>query len=211
MTQAKITKSALKQLFEKQRADTLWNHLITAINWDYSFQGIDLGHEIRLWQQNSWNRPFYPVHTFVATQDGGFVYANSKLNIYGKVLRILLWCIPAVLLWNILTEQFPFNAKIVFTVLIVVFVFSILLVSRRFYKNELDYQLEDIYEVLGIKPATKKTKIEWSFGKTVMRLFTYPLSIFLIAISLIVAIPQGEYLHGIITLIVCFTYLVSDL
>ena len=211
MAQSKTTRKTLKQLIEKQRPDTLWNHFINFISWDYSFQGVDLGNEIRLWQQNFWNRPFYPIHTFVATEDGDFIYANSNLNNDGKVIHIMLWFIPAVLLWNTLTEQFPFKAKIVHTALILVFVFSFLLVSRRFYKNELDYQLEDIYEVLGINPAFKNAKNEWSFGKIIFRLFTYPLSIFLIAISLIVAIPEGEYLYSTITLIVCFTYLISDL
>lgn len=210
MTPPNINKEALKQLIEKQKTDAFWNHFLTFISLDDALQGEGKGDEMIVWKQNSWNRTFYPVHTFRAIDSDKLAYVHSKLNSFGKVLLALIALIPIVILWQIFIQPLVFKTAVILATINMSFFFIVGVVMRKVYRTEKMHQLEDIFMALG-EEYPKAREHEWSVGKILLRLFTYPFCIFLVALSLIEAIPKGEYLYGLLALIFSLTYLISDL
>jgi hypothetical protein len=210
MTLPNISKKALNQLIEKQKADTFWSHFMTFISWDYDLQGEEKEGSVIIWKQNSWNRTFYPVHTFRATDRDSLVYVNSKLNRFGRLLLSFMALIPLVILWQIFIQATAFKPAVILAAITMGFFFIVGIVMRKIYRTEKMHQLEDLFLALGHEyPKTREH--EWSIGKILLRLFTYPFCIFLVALSLIEAIPNGEYVYGILALVFSLTYLITDL
>ncbi|NAY93443.1 hypothetical protein GTQ34_16145 [Muricauda sp. JGD-17] len=72
-------------------------------------------------------------------------------------------------------------------------------------------QLKQIYEILEIEVENEKPEKEWGWKKILVRLITYPLSIFLVAMCFWTAIPQGKYLLAMGVLLIVGVYLYTDL
>ncbi|TKD67232.1 hypothetical protein [Flavobacterium sp. ASW18X] len=72
-------------------------------------------------------------------------------------------------------------------------------------------QLEKIYEILEIEIENEKLAKQWNWKKILVRLITYPLSLFLLAMCFFAAIPQGKYLLALGILTIVGFYMYSDL
>lgn len=71
-------------------------------------------------------------------------------------------------------------------------------------------QLKEIYELLDMEIEHSETKKEWGWKKIMVRLIMYPLSLFLILVSIFFTLPAKGYFTVLVVLIIVGLYLYSD-
>tara|TARA_R110000772_G_scaffold259749_1_gene377453 strand:- start:589 stop:933 length:345 start_codon:yes stop_codon:yes gene_type:complete len=96
---------------------------------------------------------------------------------------------------------------------LLVFSFLIVWVARKVYRYETQNQLEQIFEILDIEVEEKKPEREWSLKNVLIRLFTYPFSLFIVFISVWLLYENGirNILQSVIGIGVCGMYLYADI
>ncbi|MEN3325182.1 hypothetical protein VP395_15735 [Mariniflexile soesokkakense] len=206
-----VTKKDIEKLIRLRKEDTFLNHLWNVFSRDFRQKGEIGRNEIKVWRQNMWNTTFYPVFTFELNANNHLVNITSKLNPIGKsligifIVGFLYAIFPKNPLEFDLFESWPIIAVIgAFTIIFTLF-------WRMIYRFERQNQLDEMFEFLDIEVEKQKPEKEWSFKRTLIRLFTYPFCIFLIGLTFFMAIPNGQYALAIGTLGFVGFYLVTDL
>ena len=92
-----------------------------------------------------------------------------------------------------------------------VFLLIFITIFRKLYQSEKQNQLDEIFEFLDIEVEEKKLEKEWSLKNILIRLFTYPLCLFLIGLNIFLIIPNGQYILALGTFGFVGFYLFADL
>jgi len=206
-----ITKSDIVKLIEKRETDSFLNHLVNILKWDYQSIGEVRNREIRIWQQNSWNRMFYPIFKLDLNKDGHLINISHSINSAGKVIYILFLITISIIWLHSIFDDFDLSAHIVQISGWFIFITIFLLISFKVYRMEKKIQLENIYEILDMEIENEQTESEWGWKKILTRLIMYPICLFLIAISFFFIMPTGKIFYMIIPLGIVGVYLYSDL
>ncbi|MEP6262813.1 MAG: hypothetical protein ABJ092_14650 [Gillisia sp.] len=208
-----VTKKDVEKLIELRTENTFLNHLWNVFSRDMRPKGEINCNEIKVWRQNMWNMTFYPIFTFEFNANNHLTNITDKLNPIGKTLI-------GVFMFGFLYFIFPNNPTEInpidnwqWITIVAVFFFLVVWVSRKIYKLEKSNQLEQIYEVLDIEIEHKVPEKEWSLKNILIRLFTYPFSIFVISICVWSLFANGikSIFMTLFGIGICGTYLYSDI
>lgn len=206
-----VTKKDVEKLIELRKEDSFLNHLWNVFSSDFRTKGEINQREIKVWEQNGWNKTFYPIFKFEINSNNHLTNITDTLNPIGKTL-IGLFTIGFLyfIISNYLADFDFFEDS---RLILLVFIFPILLVvvSRRIYAFEKQNQLDKIFKILDIEVEEKEPEKEWSLENIFIRLFTYPFCLFLIAINIFVIIPEGYYFLALGTFGCVAFYLITDL
>lgn len=206
-----VTKKDIEQLIELRKGDTFLNHLKTVFSFDFRPSGEIRPKEIIVWQQNSWNRTFYPIFRFELNANNHLIDISDKLNPVGKSLIIIFLLGFLYLIFPENPSEFDFIDNWPIATFICVMVIIVVFVSRMVYRFHRKIQLEQIFEFLDIDFEEKKIENEWSWKNVLIRLFTYSFCLFLIGVNIFLIIPNGQYSLAIGSLIVVGYYLIADI
>ena len=207
-----IKKKEVEKLIELRKTNTFLNHFWNVFSRDMKAKGEINHNEIIVWRQNMWIMSFYPIFTFEFNAENNLIKITDKLNPIGKTLIgcTSLWFLYIIFPKNISKFSVIDNWQLI--TIIALFVFLFIWLSRKIYKMERNNQLEEIYEILDIEVGEKMPEKEWSIKNTLIRLFTYPFSIFVITISFWSLFENGIK-NTFLTLFgigICGMYLYSD-
>ena len=208
-----VTKKDVEELIELRKENTFLHHLWNAFSGDMRPKGEVKLNEIKVWRQNMWNATFYPIFTFEFNANNHLTNITDKLNPIGKTF---IGIIVIGLLWLIFPKdlsEFDLMENWQMATFLAVFAFLIVWIARKVYKNEKNNQLEQIYEVLDVEVDKKIPEREWSLKNILIRLFTYPFSLFIVFISIWFLFEYGIriILQSIIGIGVCGIYLYTDI
>ncbi|MFC4218800.1 hypothetical protein [Flagellimonas marina] len=206
-----ISRSDIVKLIEEKKTDSFETHLWTIIKRDSRPSGEIGNREIKVWKMNFWNGLFYPIFHFDLNKDDHLIKISDRINPAGR-LFLSLFCILTCIPWFYwvfddfdLSQNWP---KILFGF---IFLGTLVIIGFRIYKMEKEIQLEEIYDLLDMEIENSSTEKEWGWKKILLRSITYPLSFFLIAVSIFFVLKQGNYFTAIATLTIVGFYLYSDL
>jgi len=206
-----INKSDIIQLIEKRETDSFKTHLYTIIKVDFRPTGEVGSRTIKIWRQNFWNRLYYPIFQFDLNKEGHLINISDRINPIGRIFFIL-FCVVICIPWFYwIFNDFDLLGHWIQFLTGIIFLGIFILVGFKVYKMEKEIQLDQIYKLLDIEIEPSKTEKEWGWKKVLVRSILYPLSIFLIAVSIFVVLPQGDYSLAIGTLTIVGFYLYSDL
>ena len=208
-----VTKKDVEKLIELRKENTFLNHLWNIFSRDMTAKGEVSRNEIKVWRQNMWNLTFYPIFTFEFNANNHLINISTKLNPVGKMI---IGFIIIGLIWLIFPEnlsEFDIFEKWQMATFLVVFSYLIVWVARKVYRFEKQNQLEQIFEILDIEVEEKEPEREWSLKNVLIRLFTYPFSLFIVFISIWLLFENGirNILQSVIGIVVCGTYLYADI
>ncbi len=208
-----VTKKDVEKLIELRKENTFLNHLWNIFSRDMTAKGEVSRNEIKVWRQNMWNLTFYPIFTFEFNANNHLTNISTKLNPVGKMI---IGFIIIGLIWLIFPKnlsEFDIFEKWQMATFLVVFSFLIVWVARKVYRFEKQNQLEQIFEILDIEVEEKEPEREWSLKNVLIRLFTYPFSLFIVFISVWLLFENGirNILQSIIGIAVCGMYLYADI
>jgi len=206
-----ITKSDIIKLVEETKTNSFKTHLLTILKSDFQPAGEFENRKITVWRQNLWNRLYYPIFQFDLDKKGNLVNISDRINPVGKIF-FCLFCIVTCIPWFYwIFNDFDLSAHWIQTFTGLIFLGTFILIGLQVYKIELQIQLNQIYELLDMETEPIKVKKEWGWKKVLVRSITYPLSVFLIAVSIFLVLSQRDYFAAIGTLIIVGFYLYSDL
>ena len=208
-----VTKKDVEKLIKLRKENTFLNHLWNVFSRDMRAKGEIKGNEIKVWSQNLWNMTFYPIFTFEFNASNHLTGISTKLNPVGKTL---IGIILIGLLWLIFPKdlsEFDLIENWQMVTFLAVFAFLVVWIAKKVYKNEKNNQLEQIYEFLDIEIVVKKPEREWSLKNILIRLFTYPFSLFIVFISIWFLFEYGirSIFQSILGIGVCGMYLYADI
>ena len=208
-----VTKKDVEKLIELRKENTFLNHLWNIFSRDMTAKGEVSRNEIKVWRQNMWNLTFYPIFTFEFNANNHLINISTKLNPVGKMI---IGFIIIGLIWLIFPKNlsdFDILEKWQMATFLLVFSFLIVWVARKVYRYETQNQLEQIFEILDIEVEEKKPEREWSLKNVLIRLFTYPFSLFIVFISVWLLYENGirNILQSVIGIGVCGMYLYADI
>lgn len=208
-----VTKKDVEKLIELEKENTFFNHLWYVFSRDFKAQGHIGRKEIKLWKQTIWNMTFYPIFKFEFDVNNHLTSITDKLNPVGKTFIGIF--ISGFLYLNFRENPTEFNPienwRII--TLISAFVFLVVWIARKIYKFEKNNQLNQFFEILDIEIDEKIPGKEWSLKNILIRLFTYPFSIFVITFS-IWGLFKNKFSSIFMYLLgigICGIYLYSDL
>ncbi|KAF2342462.1 hypothetical protein [Flavobacterium tistrianum] len=223
-----VTKSDIQKLIQVQKENTFFNHFICSLKKDYKIYGNIEKHKIIIWQRTGWTGSSYSLYSFEFDSEDILTKVNDKLNPFAQFSQLLF---PLFFFFPLLLTAFTdFQIK-KFLACISVFLFltfACYLLSRRIGLVNKKDQLTDFYQLINIKVNNKqltkqhrsrildseteeKSENEWSGGKILTRLFTYPFCLALILFSIFGMIPDGKFFIAIPILAIAGVYLYSDL
>lgn len=206
-----VTKKDIEKLIELRKEDTFLNHLWNIISRDFRPKGEVGRNEIKVWKQNMWNGPFYPIFSFELNANNHLTNITDKLNPVGKTIIVLFIFGFLYFVFPKNPMQFDFigNWPIIFFILVIASIVGV--VVRMIHRFEKQNQLDEIFEILDIEVEQKKPEKEWSFKRIMIRLFTYPFCLFLIGLNIFLIIPNGQYFYALGTFGFVGFYLFSDI
>ena len=193
----------------KQRDDTFWQHLLTIISKDRTkYQGTEYGNKIVLWRYENWVG--FPVFNLYFNEQGYLEKINTIENRASKLSGILLCLIlvPFGLFATIFSNRFI--VQIVGLLFLLTLAF-IIFFSRGYIESEHNFLKDKLLETLDIEEVSKKPKV-YSNSKFLVasRIFIWPISVFLIAISIYIALETKKIGYPILVGGIALTYIVSD-
>ena len=208
-----VTKKDVEKLIELRKENTFLNHLWNIFSRDMTAKGEVSRNEIKVWRQNMWNLTFYPIFTFEFNANNHLINISTKLNSVGKMI---IGFIIIGLIWLIFPKNlsdFDIFEKWQMATFLLVFSFLVVWVARKVYRFEKQNQLEQIFEILDIEVEEKEPEREWSLKNVLIRLFTYPFSLFIVFISVWLLFENGirNILQSVIGIGVCGMYLYADI
>ena len=204
-----ITKSDIVQLIGKRRTDSFATHFFAIFKGDFRPSGEIGNRKIKIWRQNFWNTLFYPIFQFDLNKEGHLINISDRINPIGRIFFIV-FCVVICIPWFYwIFDDFDLLGHWIQILTGILFLGIFILIGLKVYKMEKEIQLDQIYELLDIEHS--KTEKEWGWKKVLVRSIMYPLSIFLIAVSIFIVLPQGDYFVAIGTLTIVGFYLYSDL
>ncbi|MCR9265172.1 MAG: hypothetical protein NXH86_13530 [Flavobacteriaceae bacterium] len=159
---------------------------------------------------NFWNGFFYPIFQFDLNKEGHLVNISDRINPVGRLflsLFCLLTCIPWFY-W--IFDDFDVLEHWPQILIGLIFLGTLILIGFKIYKMEMKMQLKEIYELLDMEIEHSETKKEWGWKKIMVRLIMYPLSLFLILVSIFFTLPAKGYFTVLVVLIIVGLYLYSD-
>jgi len=208
-----VTKKDVEKLIELRKENTFLNHLWNVFSRDMRAKGQINQNDIKVWNQNIWNMTFYPIFTFEFNTKNHLTNITTELNPVGKTL---IGIILIGLIWLIFPKnlsEFDLADSWQMATFLAIFSFLIVWIANKLYRFEKQNQLEQIFEILDVETDEKKPEKEWSLKNILIRLFTYPFSIFVISIC-----AWSLFANGIksifLTLFgigICGMYLYSDI
>jgi len=208
-----VTKKDVEKLIELRKENTFLNHLWNVFSRDMRAKGQINQNDIKVWNQNIWNMTFYPIFTFEFNTKNHLTNITTELNPVGKTL---IGIILIGLIWLIFPKnlsEFDLADSWQMATFLAIFSFLIVWIAKKLYRFEKQNQLEQIFEILDVETDEKKPEKEWSLKNILIRLFTYPFSIFVISIC-----AWSLFANGIksifLTLFgigICGVYLYSDI
>lgn len=208
-----VTKKDVEKLIELRKGNSFLNHLWNVFSGDFRPMGEIGRNKIKVWRQNLWNTAFYPIFTFEFNANNHLTGITDKLNPMGKTLIGIAFLGFLYLIFPKNPTEFnPIDNWRIITV-IGVFVFFFVWVARKIYNFEKNNQLKQIYEILDIEIEEKVAEKEWSLKNILIRLFTYPFSIFIISMSVWGLFENGikHLFFTIFGIGICGMYLYSDI
>nr|WP_199001351.1 hypothetical protein [Flavobacterium sp. ASV13] len=223
-----LTKSDLQKLIQVQKENTFLNHFIFSLTKDYKTYGNIKKNKMNLWKSTGFTGSFYPVFSFEFDSEGTLIKITDELNPFAKFLRLLF---PLFFFFPTLSTAFTDFQLKKFLICISIFLilsFASYLLSLKIYSYNKKGLLKDFYQVLNSTTKSKqltkqsKSKIlnneteeklekEWTIGKILTRLFTYPFCFALILLVIFGMIPDGKFIIAIPMLVIIGVYLYSDL
>ncbi len=208
-----VTKKDVEKLIELRKENTFLNHLWNIFSRNMTAKGEVSRNEIKVWRQNMWNLTFYPIFTFEFNANNHLINISTKLNPVGKMI---IGFIIIGLIWLIFPKNlsdFDIFEKWQMATFLLVFSFLVVWVARKVYRFEKQNQLEQIFEILDIEVEEKEPEREWSLKNVLIRLFTYPFSLFIVFISVWLLFENGirNILQSVIGIGVCGMYLYADI
>ena len=208
-----ITKKDVEKLIEIEKENSFLNHLWNIFSRDMRAKGEIKLNEIKLWNQNVWNMTFYPIFTFEFNSKNHLTNITDKMNPVGKAIIGIATIWFLYLIFPKIPTEFNLFDNWKWITLITIFVLLGVIVSRKIYKIERKNQLEEIYEILDIEINEKVPENEWSMKNILIRLFTYPFSIFVITICVWSLFEEGlkSIFMTIFGIGICGMYLYSDI
>jgi len=208
-----VTKKDIEKLIEVKKENTFLNHLWNIFSRDMRAKGEIKLNGIKVWKQNMWNMAFYPIFTFEFNSNNHLTNITDKMNPVGKAIIGIATIWFLYLISPKKPTEFNLFDNWQWITLITVFVFLVVIVSRKIYKMERENQLEKIYEILDIETNEKILGSEWSVKNILIRLFTYPFSIFVIITCVWSLFAEGlkSIFMTILGIGFCAMYLYSDI
>ena len=206
-----VTKKDVEKLIELKKENTFLNHLWTVFSRDFCATGEVGRNEIKVWRQSLWNMTFYPIFTFEFNSNNHLTNIRNNLNPVGKAFNIIASLWFAFLIFPKEPSDFDFIANWRIGTLILVFVLICVLVARMVYRFEKQNQLEQIFELLDIEVEKKNSHREWSLKNILIRMFTYPFSLFVIFICIWSLTENGNIIMTLFGIGICVTYLYADI
>lgn len=206
-----VTKKDIEKLIELRKEDTFLNHLWNVFSNDFRIKGEINQREIKVWQQNNWNKSFYPIFKFEMDSNNHLTNIKDALNPFGKTLIGLFTIGFLYFILSNCSADFDFFENLRPILIILIFLIFLIIVSRKIYSLEKQNQLDEIFEILNIEVQEKEPEKEWSLKNIFIRLFTYPFCMFIIGINVFLIIPDGHYFLAFGTLIIIGFYLITDL
>lgn len=204
-----LTKSDISKLVKVRKSDVFWNHFFYSLKKDYKVYGDIQKNTIKIWQKGNMTGAFYAVYTFEFNSKNHLIKTTDKLNVYGKLLRLLF---PFAYFFHILSTaltDFEFKRFFIGISIFLILVLAFILLSDKIYQFEKKEQLNDFYTKLNIK-TEEELEREWSRNQILTRLFLYPFCFALILFN-ILALIEGEFSFVIPTIGFVGIYLYSDL
>ena len=178
---------------------------------DGESKGEGLKDRVKIWKYNIWTGPFYPVFTFYFAPNNQCVKITDKLNTGAITLFIFIAAIVGYLLnFKDLVANFQ-NIPVWYFLFLGLFCLCGILIFRAIYASEKRNQLEDIYKALHIPFQKKTAQHEWSIKRVLLRLFTYPFSVFLFLFSLWHLFNDGFHFYALAGLVFSGVYLYTDI
>ncbi|WP_283635514.1 hypothetical protein [Aquaticitalea lipolytica] len=206
-----ITKKDIEKLIELRKENTYLNHLWNVFSRDFRPKGEIGRNEIKVWNQSIWNVAFYPIFTFELNANNNLTNITDKLNPIGKTIVGLFLIGILYFVFTNLSTDFDFLENWLAILIASVFLLIFITIFRKLYQSEKQNQLDEIFEFLDIEVEEKKLEKEWSLKNILIRLFTYPLCLFLIGLNIFLIIPNGQYILALGTFGFVGFYLFADL
>tara|TARA_R110002049_G_scaffold290250_1_gene473553 strand:- start:7821 stop:8519 length:699 start_codon:yes stop_codon:yes gene_type:complete len=208
-----VTKKDVEKLIELRKENTFLNHLWNVFSRDMRAKGQINQNNTKVWNQNIWNMTFYPIFTFEFNSKNHLTNIRTELNPVGKTL---IGIILIGLIWLIFPKdlsEFDLADNWQMATFLAIFSFLIVWVAKKLYRFEKQNQLEQIFEILDVETEKKKPEKEWSLKNILIRLFTYPFSIFIVFLSIWFLFEYGikSIIQSILGIGVCGMYLYADI
>lgn len=206
-----ITKEDILKLIEIEKKDNIYNHLLNVLLVDFRPKGEIKHNEIKVWQQNSWNRITYPIFIFKLNSDNHLIDITDRINPIGKFFNCLI--LFALLYFFSLFDYSEINLADNWLVIFLTLIFFgvVFFVFYRYYQFEKKQQLKNIFKILDIEVEQEEFEREWSLKNILIRLFTYPFCLFLIGVTYLHIIPSGKYIMALTCFIIVGFYMISDI
>ena len=217
----KTHKEKIDEMITLKKENSLWNHFLTNLFSRGEVVADQKPREYVIWTSNYWIGTFYPIFRITFTTRNEISKIETELSSFGKLCLLLL--IAVILIFSSIIvfipifqeiEYFGLREIIILTIYSL-FMYSLFWVMKKSYSNEKGILLTDLKIAVGLESQenidrAEEGKGEWTPKMTLLRVFTYPFSIFVIVFSAFYLLPDGN-LKGIFGILVCGTYLLADI
>jgi len=177
---------------------------------DFDVNGESSSSKIKLWQRTSWTLSLYAVFTLVFNSKNHLIDIKIRMNTFAKIMFYIIISLLLLLFIPKSSDAFQQDNFWIFTCVKVIFLGIFIFAFSQFYNENKEIQLQNIYDRLDIETEEKKPISEWSLKNIVIRLFMYPLSLFLLYMFIFYAFPEGNFIDSILGMIVISAYLITD-
>jgi|25_taG_2_1085351.scaffolds.fasta_scaffold08964_2 hypothetical protein len=208
-----VTKKDVEKLIELRRKSSFLNHFKYVFSRDFRPSGEIRRSDIKVWRQHLWNMTFYPVFTFEFNSNNHLINISDRINPIGNSIITLISLGFLYLVFPKDPLNYDYVANWLYILFIAVFIILVVFVARKKYSFEKQNQLDEIFEALEIEVDQKISEKEWSLKNILIRMFTYPFSLFVIFICIWSLFENGVR-NIFLTLFgmgVCVMYLYADI
>lgn len=220
-------KERIDEFVDLEMESSYVNHFICNFNKEDKVKVHKLRNTYKIWKSDRWSRFIYSVFTIRFNTEGYIVEILEDINPVGKIIKFIFLGLVGLFFANAFydyilysyNEYFLGDLMLLGVVSLFFFaIYKLLAFARRTEKNMMRDQIKIKIGLETEKSlqAKKDAESEWTGGKILTRLIMYPLSLFLIFVSVYVLFFERSssakgVLSGTAIAIMCLGYLVRDI
>ncbi len=203
-----ITKKEVEQIVQKIKKNSLLNHFVGTFSDEENLTAEVREKTILVWKKDSWTSIFYSVFVFNFNAEEKLITIETKRNPLFKTVTILAVLIFIYLIFEKVDYNFSSNSnwRLIFIACIVaLLLFGILLLFSRSIRKK---QTTEILELLNTSPPQN----EISSKNIAFRFISYPLSVFLLLLSIYALFQdKKDNFEPILWIVIILSYLITDI
>lgn len=206
-----ITKEEVKQLIQIEKPDTYWTHFLNTIANNKFYNGIASEKEVRLWKRNMWTMSLYTVFIFSFNKNNHLIDIRTKLNVFGKVFFTGIFLAILTFFSYRLSALYQNERFWLYSCIAIVFLVIYICFCKVVYESEKRIQRKRLFEILDIEDHNKDTIKEHSLFSFFLRIFTYPIGLGALYVSIFHFFPSEQYVYGISAIFIVVAYFITDI